>query len=125
VVELTYTAWALEDFARDMGWNSPPFVWNHDRRGRLRAELDAALFHLYGLDEESVDYVMDNFPIVKRRDEEKHGHFHTKALILGVYREMADAIATGVSYKTILDPPPADPLAAHSPRGLAIEATVG
>jgi hypothetical protein len=53
--------------------------------------------------------------LVKRRDEEKHGHYRTKALILDVYRKMADAIATGVPYKTILDPPPADPGVAHSP----------
>jgi hypothetical protein len=119
VVELTYTAWALEDFARDMGWNSPPFVWDLDRRVRLRAELDAALFHLYGVDEEAVDYVMEGFPIVKRRDEEQHGGYRTKALILDVYRKMADAIATGVPYQTILDPPPADPRVAHPARGRA------
>lgn len=40
-------------------------------------------------------------------------HYRTKALILDVYRKMADAIATGVPYETILDPPPADPRVAH------------
>ena len=55
----------------------------------------------------------ETFSIVKRRDEEKYGHYHTKALILDVYRKMAEAIATGVPYETILDPPPADPRVAH------------
>ena len=56
---------------------------------------------------------MESFPIVKRRDEEKFGHYRTKTLILDVYRKMADASATGVPYETILDPPPADPLVSH------------
>jgi hypothetical protein len=115
VLELVYTVWDMEPFARDHGWDGPPFVWDAERRALLRAELDAAFFHLYGLAEEDVDYVMETFPIVKSRDEEKHGHYLTKALILDVYRKMADAIATGVPYETILDPPPADPRA-HSPR---------
>jgi hypothetical protein len=116
VLELCYTSWDLADFAADFGYIGPPFRWDVDRRLLLRAELDAAFFHLYGLAEEDVDYVMDTFPIVKRRDEEKHGHYRTKALILDVYRKMADAIAAGVPYETILDPPPADPRVAHSSR---------
>ncbi len=46
---------------------------------------------------------MEAFPIVKRRDEEKYGHYRTKALNLACYRAMADAIATGRPYETILD----------------------
>ena len=59
---------------------------------------------------------METFSIVKRRDEERHGHYRTKALILDLYRKMTDAITTGVPYETILDPPPADPRVAHPAR---------
>ena len=90
-----------------------PFRWDVGRRPLLRAELDAAFFHLYGLAEEDVDYVMETFATAKRRDEEKFGHYRTKALILDVYRKMSEAIATGVPYETILDPPPDDPRVAH------------
>lgn len=117
VLELDYASWDLQPFARDLGYDGLPFRWHPDRRELIRAELDAAFFHLYGLEEEDVDYVMETFPIVKRRDEEKFGHYRTKALILDVYRKMADAIATGVPYETILDPPPADPRVAHAPQG--------
>jgi hypothetical protein len=112
-IELTVTSRDLEPFARDLGHDGPPFRWDSERRIVLRAELDAAFFHLYGFAEEDVDYVMETFPIVKRRDEEKFGHYRTKALILDVYRKMADAIASGLPYETILDPPPADPRVAH------------
>jgi hypothetical protein len=79
----------------------------------LRAELDAAFFHLYGLECDDVYYVMDTFPIVRRKDEARHGEYRTKRLILERYDAMTAAIATGVPYETPLDPPPADPSCAH------------
>jgi hypothetical protein len=61
-VELTYTAWDMEPFARDCGDRGAPFVWDEARRFRLRAELDAAMFHLYGITrEEDVRYIMGTF----------------------------------------------------------------
>jgi hypothetical protein len=53
-----------------------------------------------------VDYIMETFPIVKRRDEERFGEYRTKRLILGIYDAMADAARTGTPYQIILDPPP-------------------
>ena len=72
----------------------------------MRAELDAAFFHLYGIERDDVDYIMETFPIVKRKDEQRYGAFRTKELILDVYDAMAEAMRTGVPYQTILDPPP-------------------
>jgi len=59
ILELSYTAWDIESFARDVGYDGPPFRWDTVRRQRLRAELDAAFFHLYGLSRDDTDYVMD------------------------------------------------------------------
>ena len=78
IVELTYTAWALHPFAADCGYDGPPFHWDRERRFLLRCELDAAFFHLYGLPRKDVDYIMDTFPIVKRKDEAEHGGYWTK-----------------------------------------------
>ena len=72
----------------------------------MRAELDAAFFHLYGVERDDVDYIMETFPIVKRRDIERYGSFRTKEMILRVYDAMAEAARTGRAYQTILDPPP-------------------
>ncbi len=49
VLELTYTARDLAPFARDCGYDGPPFRWDNARRFLLRCELDAAFFHLYGI----------------------------------------------------------------------------
>jgi hypothetical protein len=106
VLELTYTAWDMTPFAQDLGDNEPPFYWDDDRRFAMRAELDAAYFHLYGAGRNDVDYIMETFPIVKRKDVERHGSFRTKELILGIYDEMAKAIQIGEPYQTVLDTPP-------------------
>ena len=47
VLELTYTAWDLEAFATDCGYDGAPFRWDEERRFQLRCELDAAYFHVY------------------------------------------------------------------------------
>lgn len=135
ILELTYTAWDLEPFAKDCGYEGPPFVWDDQRRFLIRCELDAAFFHLYlGTDTEwndkaspelrayfptprhAVDYIMETFPIVKKKDEQAHGTYRTKDTILDIYDKMTEAIKTGQPYQTILDPPPADPSVAHPPR---------
>jgi hypothetical protein len=126
-LELTYTAWDLAAFALDCDYDGPPLRWDEERRFRMRCELDAAYFHLYlgGAEEwgtdspellkmfptprEGVEYIMETFPIVKRRDEQTHGEYRTKRVILEIYDEMAEAIRTGQPYQTRLDPPPGPP----------------
>ncbi|MBL8202642.1 MAG: N-6 DNA methylase [Blastocatellia bacterium] len=108
VLELTYTAYDLQGFAEDCGYTGEPFRWDEARRFLLRAELDAAYFHLYGIARADVDYILDTFPIVKRKDEAQHGEYRTKRVILEIYDAMQQAITTGQPYQTLLDPPPAN-----------------
>ena len=130
------TAWDHERFSRDGGNSWPPFVWDEERRFLIRAELDAAFFHLYlGSEPEwqetgskellayfptprhAVEYIMDTFRILRERDEKNYdGDYRTKRVILEIYDAMAEAIRTGQPYQTRLDPPPADPRAAHPPK---------
>ncbi len=86
VLELVYTAWDLQDFARDCGYDGPPFIWDEERRFLLRCELDAAFFHLYQIAEPDVDYIMETFPIVKKKDIARYGSYRTKEKILEIYR---------------------------------------
>jgi hypothetical protein len=109
-LELTFAAWDLEPFARDVGYDGPPFRWDTERRFILRCELDAAFFHLYGVLREDTGFVMDTFHIVRRKDEEKYdGDYRTKRVILEIYDAMQEAIRTGKPYQTRLDPPPGPP----------------
>ena len=122
VLELTYTAWDLEPFAKDVGYDGPPFRWDPARRFLLRAELDAAFFHLYGLSREDADYILDTFPIVRKHDEKAHGEYRTKRVILEIYDAMAEAAKTGLPYQTRLEPAPASASQAHAARPSAVVA---
>lgn len=114
VLELTYTAWDMAPFANDLGdvdssgRVNPPFMWDDERRFLLRAELDAAFFHLYGLERDEVDYIMDTFPIVRRKDEAAYGEYRTKRVILEMYDAMAVAMRTETAYESPISPPPGE-----------------
>ena len=116
-LELTHTAFDLAPFALDLadtnsfGRVNPPFIWDGERRSWLRAELDAAFFHLYGIKRDDVDYILETFPIVRRKDETTFGEYRTKERILQIYDALSDAIETGQPYRSVLDPPPG-----HGPR---------
>jgi hypothetical protein len=105
-LELVYTAYDINGFARELGDDDPPFVWEDARRTLLRAELDAAYFQLYGIARVDVDYIMDTFVIVQDREEQAYGEFRTKRLILEAYDAMQKAIDTGEPFLTALDPQP-------------------
>jgi hypothetical protein len=115
VVELTYTATDLAPFARDLEDSGSPFRWDPDRRAILRAEIDAAFFHLYGLDRDDTDYILGTFPIVNRKDVAAHGEERTRQLILENYDRMA-AATSDKPFVSSLDPPPGQG-ARHPERG--------
>jgi hypothetical protein len=75
-----------------------------------------AYFHLYGIEHDDGDYIMETFPIVKRKDEKQYGEYRTKRVILEMYDEMRKAMETGEAYRTRLEPPPADAAVAHEGR---------
>lgn len=100
VLELVYTAHDLAGFARDLAHVEadgvtvkPPFPWDPARRAHLRAELDAAFFHLYGISRDDAAYILDTFAVFKARDEERNGGvYSTKERILAIYDQMAHAL---------------------------------
>jgi hypothetical protein len=98
--ELTYNAWDMAPLARDLGDKGPPFVWNPGRREVLTAELDAALFYLYGINRDDTEYILSTFPIANRKDPD------LSARVLGVYDRIATAIESGAPFVSTLDPPP-------------------
>jgi hypothetical protein len=91
VLELTYTSWDLQPFARDLGRDGPPFRWDPARRALLRAELDAAFFHLYGISRDDTDYILSTFPVLRAREERDLGEYRTRRLILEQYDTLADS----------------------------------
>ena len=89
---------------------------------RGASQLDAAYFHLYDIRRDNVDSILETFPIVKRKDEQAHGAYRTKRVILDIYNAMQQAMETGTPYHTRLDPPPAN---GWTPPEIMLEAAPG
>ena len=104
VLELTYTSSEMQPFAEHLGYSNPPFFWDENRRFLLKCEIDAALFHLYGMEYDEVDYIMETFPIVKRTDERRFNEYITKNMILEIFSEMASSKSNKCTYKTKIIP---------------------
>lgn len=129
ILELLYTAEDMRPFAHEMGYDGEPFPWDEKRRFALRAELDAAFFHLYlpaepdgrwrkAVNESetdyreltavfptprhAVDYIMETFPIKKKNDLKAFTSYRTKEVILQDYDAMLAAIRSGKDWKSPL-----------------------
>ena len=94
VLELTYTAHDLEGFARDLGYHGPPFLWDEDRRHRLKCELDAIYAHLYGLSRSDLEWILDapppsaSFPVLKRNEIKRFGEYRTQRYVLQAFDQI-------------------------------------
>jgi len=107
VLELVYTSSDMAPFSRDLDdHGEDPFAWDPDRRARLRAELDALFFRLYGIDgREDVEYIIE--ALLGGEDDS----WRAGKLALAAYDRMTEADTAGVEYETRVFPPPG-----HGPR---------
>ncbi len=102
VLELVYTAWDMQPFAQDMGYQGAPFVWNPERRAILRAELDAKYAKLYGLTCDELRYILDpsdiygaefpseTFRVLKNKEMKEYGEYRTQRLVLAAWDRQYD-----------------------------------
>jgi hypothetical protein len=100
VIELTYTSHSMAPFARDLGYDGPPFKWDEDRRAVLRAELDVFYARAYGLTREELRYILDpadvkgpdyrseTFRVLKKNEIAKYGEYRTARLVLQAWDQM-------------------------------------
>lgn len=84
----------LRDEAKDLTpeWDNHCGV--HDRlpdrrdtgdRAQLRAEIDAYVAHLYGLSRDDFAYILDTFPVLKKKEKKTFGEFMSKRKCLEEY----------------------------------------
>ena len=106
VLELTFTTHALAGLAHGSGDDGAPFRWAPPRRQQIRAELDAAMFHVFGLDRDEVEHVLGTFTVMNKYDMAEHGDLRTTSLVLTYYDRMAAASQSGEPYETAIEPAP-------------------
>ena len=128
VIELLYTSHDLKPMAQECGYNGPPYKWDEKRRLILLSEIDAAFFHLFlGTIEEwqkngsksllklfptpgkAVNYILNTFPIIKKKDIGKYDYYKTKENIMDIFNRIQKSIEIDEEYQSKLKPPPAHP----------------
>lgn len=57
---------------------------------------------------DAVAYILDQFPIVRQKDEAAHGRYRTKERILELYDAMLACQRAGTPFRSSLDPPPGE-----------------
>ena len=98
-------------------------AWRLARRSNYCAQQEspeqlAELKRRFHAPRDAVAYIIDTFPIVRRKDKGKHGEYRTKRGILESYDAMQASVAIGESYETRLSPSPTEINCCHPPRGL-------
>jgi len=100
VLELTYTSHALAPFARDLGFDGPPFPWDEARRAQLRADLDAFYARAYRLTRDDLRYILDpadvmgpdypseTFRVLKEKELRLYNEYRTRRLVLAAWDRM-------------------------------------
>lgn len=127
VLELTYTAHDLADWARDLGHTGAPFAWDPERRAQLRAELDAYYARLYGLNRDELRYILDpvdvmgegypseTFRVLKNNETRAFGEYRTQRLVLEAWDAQEARKVTVPSRVTTQPVVPISPLRRTSP----------
>lgn len=94
LLELTYTAFDLKDWAKDLGCDQDPFLFTPERRANLRAEVDAYYARLYGLTRDELQYILDpqdvmgadypseTFRVLKNGEIREYREYRTQRLVL-------------------------------------------
>ena len=93
VLELTYTAWGVAAVRTRLRLRRPAVPLGRGAGLLLRCELDAAFFHLYGINRDDAAYILDTFPIVRKKDEAAARRVPHPRVILEIYDRMAEATA--------------------------------
>ena len=75
----------------------------------LSGHLTTSLIQYLPTPRHAVEYIMETFPIVKRKDEKEYGQYRTKLRILEIYDQMTHCLATNTEYRSTLNPPSGPP----------------
>jgi N-6 DNA Methylase len=122
VLELTYTSRSMAPFARDLGYDGPPFAWDEGCRAQLRAELDAWYAHAYGLTRDELRYILDpadvmgadypseTFRVLKTNEIRHFGEYRTARLVLQAWDALERREIPEISPTTVVTTPAEAPI---------------
>jgi hypothetical protein len=91
----------LAESAKSLTKEWTPACGVHDRlpdrrdtgdRAQLRAEIDAYVAHLYGLSRDDFAYILDTFPVLKKKEMKAFGEFMSKRKCLEEYDRLVPIV---------------------------------
>ena len=100
VLELSYTAYDMEPFAKALDYHGEPFKFDPVRRHQLKSELDAYYAKLYGLTRDELRYILDpadvmgldypseTFRVLKNKEMKEFGEYRTQRLVLEAWDKL-------------------------------------
>ncbi len=88
VLKLTCTADDMRPLAEAAGFAEGVHKWKEDERAQLRAELDAAYFHLYQLSRDDVSYILSTFQGIAKEDQAHGGEGPTRRLVMETFDKL-------------------------------------
>jgi hypothetical protein len=70
----------------------PPYKWAEERRFLFHADPDATFFDLYGIARDDEDYIMETFPMVKRKNTAAYGSYRKITAMFSINDEKTEAM---------------------------------
>lgn len=89
VLKVTCTANDMIPLAEAAGFEARVHKWNPEERAKLRAELDAAFFHVYRIGREDVEYILSTFQGLRETETLMFGESSAEQ-ILAEYDRLAE-----------------------------------
>jgi hypothetical protein len=106
--------------AMHQGWDfadASPLEGESERED-VMAELEALVaLRLFELDKAQLAHILDSFPLIRERDEDRWSEYRTKRVILEAYDALAARVKAGKPYQTRFSPLAVNPRAAHPREG--------
>ena len=84
-IKLIWTSHSLNSLGEIIAPGKGPFTWDDSERRIYRAEIDAALAHIYGVSREEFEYILDTFTILHDKEVTELGEYQMKKDCLAMF----------------------------------------
>ena len=83
--KLIWTSHSLDSLGDGLDPASEPYSWDESERRTLRAEIDGAIAQVYDIPRDDFAYILDQFEILKDRENKEYGEYRTKKDCLAAF----------------------------------------
>jgi len=85
---LVWTSHSLDGLDNQGGMEGP-VSWNDDKRAEWKAEINAAIAHIYGVSRPDFKFILEEFDVLKQKEVAEFGRYKTKVKTLEAFDEVS------------------------------------